>query len=615
MIAFRELTVSDQLAAEILAELHTVTAPGDLCLQPILDEGLNGLDIERDGDSVTIRYSRPVFFYRALGLIGERAETSWHLSETARFASNGMMIDCSRNAVMTVDTVKKLIRQMALMGLDTLMLYTEDTYEVAGEPYFGYMRGRYTGDELRELDRYAAGFGVELVPCIQTLAHLNAALQWQVYGDITDIGDILLVDEPKTYAFVEKMIASCREVCRTRRIHIGMDEAHLLGRGTYYDKHGDSDRFSLMCRHLQKVAELCKKYDFEPMIWSDMFFRLANDGAYYGSNPVPAEAAAHIPEDVSLVYWDYYNEYDTYDRMLKAHRPLPGRTAFAGGAWKWTGYLPSIRNSINCTKAALTACVENGVEDVLITAWGDDGADASLFTVLPVFQAQAELGFYEDVDDARLAGRLKTCTGAVLSDFMLLDMADLPDGPKDVNHNPHKYLLFQDVLLGLFDRHVPEGIQAQYERTQERLAAAAHSTGSYRYLFETAAALMGALAVKAEIGVKLKAGYDGGDLDSLQNLAEDTIPLLIKQVEQFRDCLEKQWMTENKPFGFEVQDIRIGGLIQRLKSAKNRIGAYLNGRIDRIAELEEERLPFDPEKDGALVDINLWKHIVTASVL
>ena len=109
-----------------------------------------------------------------------------------------------------------------------------------------------------------------MVPCIQTLAHLSAALKW--YPDvIKDTGDILLVDEPETYVLTEKMIAAYRTAFRTRRIHLGMDEAHMLGRGRYYDKHGDSDRFELMCRHLEKVLEICQKYDFEPMIWSDMF--------------------------------------------------------------------------------------------------------------------------------------------------------------------------------------------------------------------------------------------------------------------------------------------------------------------------------------------------------
>ena len=54
---------------------------------------------------------------------------------------------------MKVETVKFMMRKMALMGQNAFMLYTEDTYEIEGRPYFGYMRGRYTKDELRELDR------------------------------------------------------------------------------------------------------------------------------------------------------------------------------------------------------------------------------------------------------------------------------------------------------------------------------------------------------------------------------------------------------------------------------------------------------------------------------
>lgn len=30
---------------------------------------------------------------------------------------------------------------MAMMGLNLGMMYTEDTYEVPGQPYFGYQRG------------------------------------------------------------------------------------------------------------------------------------------------------------------------------------------------------------------------------------------------------------------------------------------------------------------------------------------------------------------------------------------------------------------------------------------------------------------------------------------
>ena len=72
-------------------------------------------------------------------------------------------------------------------------------------------------------------------------------------------------------------------------------------------------------------------------------------------------------------------------------------------------------------------------------------------------------------------------------------------------------------------------------------------------------------------------------------------------------------MKENKPFGFEVQDIRIGGLIQRLKTAEKRIGEYINGESDCIPELEETRLPIlESELDKAMF-FNDWVRSVTAS--
>ena len=591
--------------AEMVRELNLDAEAGDAQLTARRDPSQRGLDIERRGNAITIIYSEPVYLYRALSLLREQGDRDFHITESARFCSNGLMVDCSRNAVPNMETVKKLIRQLARMGMNRLMLYTEDTFEIPEEPYFGYMRGRYTQTELQALDAYAAGFGVELIPCIQTLAHLSAALKWQRYAPISDTGDILLIDEPETYAFIERMLAACRSAFRSRHIHVGMDEAFMVGRGKYYDKHGSVNRFELMNRHLKKVLELCKKHHFEPMIWSDMYFHLANDGNYTGPNPVPAEYAADIPEEVSLVFWDYYHDdVETYDRMIKNHLALPGKTIFAGGAWKWTGYLPLTRSSIERTKTALSACAANGVEDVFITAWGDGGADASLFSVLPVLQCQAELNFYDSVDDEHLGHRLKTCAGAVLEDFMLLD-------PPDVNLS-NKYLLFQDILLGLFDRHIPKDAAKAYKALQEKLQDLKQSS-SYDYVFETIATLFGVLALKAELSRDVHEAYINGDRAYLGKAANDILPALITQTKTFRSCMETQWMKENKPFGFEVQDIRIGGLIQRLKTAEKRIGEYINGESDCIPELEETRLPIlESELDKAMF-FNDWVRSVTAS--
>ena len=95
-----------------------------------------------------------------------------------KFKTLGVMIDMSRNAVMNLESLKRFLVLLKKMGYNCAMLYTEDTYEVDNEPYIGYMRGRYTKDEIKEIDAFANSIGVALIPCIQTLAHMSAAVRW-----------------------------------------------------------------------------------------------------------------------------------------------------------------------------------------------------------------------------------------------------------------------------------------------------------------------------------------------------------------------------------------------------------------------------------------------------
>ena len=95
-----------------------------------------------------------------------------------KFKYFGVMLDVSRNAVMKVETMKWYLPLLKKMGYNCLFLYAEDTYAVEGEPYFGYMRGRYTAEQMREMDDFASSIGMEVIPCIQTLAHVNTTLRW-----------------------------------------------------------------------------------------------------------------------------------------------------------------------------------------------------------------------------------------------------------------------------------------------------------------------------------------------------------------------------------------------------------------------------------------------------
>lgn len=136
------------------------------------------------------------------------------------------------------------------------------------------------------------------------------------------------------------MIKTCSENFSSRRINIGMDEAEMLGRGKYLNKNGYTEPSVIMAEHLKKVLEICSKYGMHAMMWSDMFFKMLPNNLDYNVNAeIPKEIKDKVPEDVGLIYWDYYSrDKKIYDNMIMHHKKLSNRIGFAGGAWKWQGF-------------------------------------------------------------------------------------------------------------------------------------------------------------------------------------------------------------------------------------------------------------------------------------
>lgn len=522
----------------------------------------------------------------------------------------GVMLDCSRNAVMRPEKVVEFASIIGKMGYNTLMLYTEDTYEVENQPYFGYRRGRYSIKELQEMDAACAAFGVTLTPCIQTLAHLNCIFKWEhAYREIKDWDDILLVGAEKTYQLIDDMFASLSKALKARTIHIGMDEAYLVGLGKYLQEHGFRDRFDIINEHLHKVCDIAEKYGYRPMIWSDMFKKLAlntsNQYADISDDAIAAKAA--LPENVSLVYWDYYSEdYDRYVRMIRTNQKFGRPVIFAGGAWTWKGFSPDNQYSIATTSAAVRACRDCGVEDIFYTVWGDDGDECSKFTILPALLYGAEV-LKGPVDMDALKVRFKEIVGVEWDDFMVIDNMNLPKEDLRRYQNSSKYLLYNDPLAGLLD-YICDGTEdAYYTELAESLKNLPHM-GKFQYIFKKYEALADVLSVKSDLGIRTRALYLAGDKAGLEKLAKETYPEAIRRVNAFYEALRAEWYLENKPQGFEIQDIRLGGVLQRLQNAARLLLEYVEGKIPNLPEVEEPLLSDDCGRNG-------WAKIVSANVL
>ena len=80
----------------------------------------------------------------------------------------------------------------------------------------------------------------------------------------------------------------------------------------------------------------------------------------------------------------------THD-LLKLNKEFSPNAWFAGGLWSWTGFAPHNVFSIKATEVALKSCIENGVSDVLLTLWGDNGGECSRFALLPALFYASEI--------------------------------------------------------------------------------------------------------------------------------------------------------------------------------------------------------------------------------
>lgn len=612
-VRFRNLTESEEKCfKEISKEIDFL---GEQSVEiEIKQENEKGFSFHYENRILKISYGRRKEFCRALLFLAglSQIEEDFSYSESSCLDDCGLMADVSRNAVLKKKTVKKLVRIAACLGYDFVGLYMEDTLRVDNEPYMGYMRGSMSKEELRELSEYAELFDMELRPYIQTLAHFNQITRYETYQDFVDCNDILLAKDERTKEFIENIFKTISECFISQNVNIGMDEADMIGLGKYLQKHGFENRSEIMQEHLNMVMGIAKKYGFKLQMWSDMFYKLASGGKYYVDDNQELDEIS-VPDNLKIFYWDYYStESEHYRKMLQSHKKLTPNVGFAGGNWKWTGFAPNNRFSIKAGKAAIEAIRSEDIKDVVFTCWGDDGGEASIFSLFPSFFKNSNLLYGSQMTEESF----KALTGGSIEDFLAMDDCNprMEDGKH--HNNASKWLLYNDPLIGTFNSVVWNNVEEYYTTVAKTLEKACKNR-KYGYLFETLFWLCKVLEHKAELGRVIRDAYQSDDRKKLEDVGQNVIPRILSELESFYTVFSNQWHLENKSFGFEVQTIRIGGLKQRLEDVQKIIENYLNGKISVIEELEEKEQPFAYFKNDTLDDLsyNLWVNIASPSRL
>lgn len=550
---------------------------------------------------IIVQYGRKIDAFRALGSLlssvlayPDANELVSHMNweETTQFDTSGIMADNSRCAVLTLPSIFFLLRTNALLGMNTFQLYTEDTYEIKDEPFFGYLRGRFSEDELRTIDDYAFNLGIEIFACIQTLGHLGQILQWPRFANLKDTHEVLLAEFDETYDLLERMIESATKPLRSKRIHIGMDEAHGVGEGRYRQLFGFKDSTDVFLSHIKRVNDICKKKGLIPMIWSDMLFSLAAKDnslqSYYGESSLPTSIKKKLPDDISLVYWDYYHIHEeAYAKKIQHHRELGYEPWMAGGIWTWNRFVTALPFTIAAATACLRASKHENVRNIFVTTWGDDGNEVDIMSALPglVLYGEHTYTSNDDILIDVLKCKFAALCGGNFDDFIYASKVDLPPGAYDRTRFPpnmSKWLLWQDPFYAFLTPQA-KGIDLEnyYNEIASTLEESSVNSTTYplNYRLKFPALLAKVLSKKVNIRSQLESAYmQINPRESLEIVLRGPLLELCKSIDELWRYHRSLWLATYKPFGLEILEMRYGAIRTRLQSMFERVFYYCYGK-------------------------------------
>lgn len=162
-----------RVALRTLAEGYPLAegASGGISLEFTATGNPGVCEVMRRGNTATITYGGAAQAVRGVGaVLSGIPAPGRRLRESTPFSTLGIMLDCSRNAVMTVRHVQVWLRRLALLGYNQVMLYCDHDSAFAGMAYCAekaYGAKQPRGDSLQK--RFAAICGGDYQ------AHIRAA--------------------------------------------------------------------------------------------------------------------------------------------------------------------------------------------------------------------------------------------------------------------------------------------------------------------------------------------------------------------------------------------------------------------------------------------------------
>lgn len=293
---------------------------------------------------------------------------------TRNFPVRGVLLDVSRGKVPRMATLRRLVDVLARLDYNHLELYFEHAFAYRGHAEVRRNFRAYTAAEMRTLDRSCAARGIELVPCQNSLGHMERWLEEPRYRTLAERPQggaplpwggtrawpsALSLSDPRVFDLLAELYAQLLPNFSSRQFNACCDEVFDLSPGSrsWQSEQQAHELYLSFLRRVQRLARAQGKTRL--LFWADMLDR----------HP---ECLAGFPRGATALEWGYEADHPFAERcanFARAKIPFwvsPGTSTWRSIAGRTTNMKANILSAVRAGR-------EFGARGFLLTDWGDEG--------------------------------------------------------------------------------------------------------------------------------------------------------------------------------------------------------------------------------------------------
>lgn len=289
------------------------------------------------------------------------------------FPSRGVMLDISRDKVPTMETLFRLVEELAALKYNRFELYTEHTFAYRKHRDVWAEASPMTAEEVRALDAFCAARFIELVPNQNSFGHLHRWLKHPRYAPLAEAPDGFMTPwgerregpfslnplAPGSVALMEELFAELLPNFTSRNVNVGCDETFDLGQGQSQTECERIGKGRVYLDYLLKIHRVIRAHGRTMQFWGDIILH----------HP---ELIPELPRDAVPLVWGYEADHPFDEQCAKfaatglAFHVCPGTSS-------WNSLVGRTDTGLANLKLAAEAGLRHGAVGYLVTDWGDNG--------------------------------------------------------------------------------------------------------------------------------------------------------------------------------------------------------------------------------------------------